>query len=168
MGGGSFSSRLMKEIRVKRGLTYGVRSGFQAGVYAGPFEVSTFTRHEKVGETVTVALQLLEEFRNKGVTDKELRTAKNYLKGSLIRGYENPSDVVSAIVRLRLYGLDADEVTDVVDKVDSVSLKQVNRVIADRFKPQQMRILIYAPRKKVIDQLRQVGALKVRDYQEFL
>src|SRR5690606_27873438 len=67
--GGGFQSRLMKEIRVKRGLTYGIYSGFAARLDEGPFSVSTFTRFDKVGETVNETLRVLKEFRNTGVTD---------------------------------------------------------------------------------------------------
>lgn len=166
--GGNFSSRLMKEMRVKRGLTYGVRSSFSAGVYPGPFEVSTATPNEKVGESVKVAMDVLREFRQKGLQAEELERAKNFLKGHLIRAFEDPSDVVAAIVRLRLYGLSKDEVTDVVDKVDSVSLSDVNEVIQKRFSPDKMRIMVYGPKKSIVDQLRPVGALQVKSYKEFL
>ena len=166
--GGNFSSRLMKEMRVKRGLTYGVRSSFSAGVYPGPFEVSSATPNEKVGESVTVAMDVLNEFRKKGMKKDELKRAKNFLKGHLIRAFEDPSDVVSAIVRMRLYGLSKDEITDVVGKVDSVSLDDVNEVIERRFTPDKMRIMIYGPKKSVVEQLRPVGALEVKSYKEFL
>lgn len=165
--GGNFTSRLMKEIRVKRGLTYGVRSSIDAGADAGPFEISTFTRHDKVGETVTVAMEIFKTFHEKGVTEEELNAGKNYLKGHLIRSFEKPEDIVKSIVRIGIYGLPATEVTDVVSKISAVSLEDVNRAISKNFHPDKSRIVIYSSKNKVLEQVRGLGALEIRPYTEF-
>ena len=60
--GGSFTSRLMKRIRVEKGLTYGIYSSFYSQLDRGPFVISTFTRHEKVGEMLSETLAVLDEF----------------------------------------------------------------------------------------------------------
>lgn len=166
--GGNFSSRLVREVRVKRGLTYSVNSSFTAGVFEGPFEVSTFTRHDKVGETVQVTLDVLKEFKDKGVKADEVAAGKNYLKGHLIRQFEKPEDVVRAIVRMKFYGLSKEDITNVVQKLDAVSADDVNRVVKNHFRPENLRVVIYSTKAKVIDQLRSMGALDIRSYRDFL
>ncbi|MCM2282056.1 MAG: insulinase family protein, partial [Bdellovibrionaceae bacterium] len=79
--GGAFSSRLMDKIRKEKGLTYSISSSFDARMDHGPFDISTFTKNESTGLTITEILKVLETFRKGGVTDEEVKRAKGYLKG---------------------------------------------------------------------------------------
>ncbi|MEK6553707.1 MAG: pitrilysin family protein, partial [Bdellovibrionota bacterium] len=88
--GGTFSSRLMNRIREQKGLTYGISSGFSPRLVEGPFSISTFTRFDKVGETVSETLQVVKELREKGVSQAEVRTSIEYLKGAFPRAFETP------------------------------------------------------------------------------
>jgi zinc protease len=167
--GGSFTSRLMKAVRVDRGLTYSIRASTSGGVLSGPFSVSTFTRNDKVGESLTVIKDVLSEFQKKGVTPEELRSGKNYLKGHLIRAFEKPEDLVKAMVRMRIYGLTEDEIKNIVQRVESVTLEQINDVIGREFRSDDVRIVIYTDKEAVKSQLD--GALRqaaVVPYDSFL
>jgi len=165
--GGSFTSLLMREVRVKRGLTYSINSAFSAGVAEGPFEISTFTRNDKVGETIKVSLEVYRDFVVKGVTEEDITSAKNYLKGNLIRAFEKPEDVVKSIARMQLYGLAKEDITEVLAKVSKVSVDDVNRILRKKFRPETVRVVIYASQKAVIEQVRSLGAVEVRSYREY-
>lgn len=166
--GAGFSSRLMKEIRVKRGLTYGISSGFSARLDEGPFAISTFTRFEKVGETVSETLRVLKEFRTAGVTDEEVADAVGYLKGAFPRGMETPEQLAQNLLGLRFYGIPDSYLTDYIKNLNKITKEDVNRVIARYFHPDQMKVLIYSPKAPVIDQLRPIGTLEVRPFKDFL
>ncbi|HEX4922725.1 MAG TPA: pitrilysin family protein, partial [Bdellovibrionales bacterium] len=86
--GTGFSSRLVNQIRDNLGLTYSISSDFDGRRGTGPFVVSTFTRHEKVKETLSETLRLLAQFRDGGVTENELAVAKGYLRGHFLRSIE--------------------------------------------------------------------------------
>lgn len=165
--GGGFSSRLMKEIRVKRGLTYGIYSGFSARLDEGPFQVSTFTRFDKVGETVSETLRVLKEFRASGVSEEEVKDAIGYLKGAFPRSVETPEQLALNLLSLRFYGISDDYLTNYVSNLNKITRDDVNRVISRYFHPDQMKILIYSAKAPVIDQLRPIGALEVRPYKDF-
>lgn len=165
--GGNFSSRLMSEIRVKKGLTYSAGSRFQPGLFEGPFFVSTFTRLDKVAETVKAADEVVKEFKTKGVSADEVNRAKNYLKGHLIRNYENPEAIVLGILRMRIYGLPAEEVTHVLKKISAVDSGDVNSAIKKYFQPDQFVKIVYAP-NETAQQLRELGPIQVKPVRQYL
>ena len=79
-GGGGFGSRLMEEVREKRGLTYGVYSGFTPMQVQGPFSISLQTRADQSEGTLTLIKELLADFLANGPTDAELNRAKRELR----------------------------------------------------------------------------------------
>ncbi|MEO0335816.1 MAG: pitrilysin family protein [Pseudomonadota bacterium] len=103
--GGAFKSRLVDKIRAEKGLTYSIYSRFDARKEEGPFMVSTFTRHEKVKETIQETLGVIKVFRDQGATKQEVEDAKNLLKGSFPRSIETPESLVQNLLSLRFYAL---------------------------------------------------------------
>lgn len=83
LGGGGFTSRLMREIREQRGLTYGVFSHFLAGRHAGAFTVALQTRPDQADLAVALVRESLRRFTVEGPTDEEIAAAK----ASLINGF---------------------------------------------------------------------------------
>src|SRR4029077_11439310 len=75
--GGSFTSRLMRAARVKRGLTYGISSHFDMRVHGGTFELGTATKVETTREIIDVSLGEIAAYR-KGPAAAELRAAQRY------------------------------------------------------------------------------------------
>lgn len=166
--GGAFSSRLVDEIRVKRGLTYSIASYFDARQFEGPFVVSTFTRHEKVGETVRETLRILKEFREKGVTEKEVQDAKAYLKGVFPRSLETPEALAQNLLILRFYKIPDTYLTNYLRDIDRIQLADINQVIQTHFQTDNLKVLVYSPRGQALKQLKDLGALKVKNFKEFL
>jgi zinc protease len=162
---GGFNSRLMREIRVKRGLTYGISGNFYARELPGPFLISSNTRHEKVGELVLETQKQLQEFYEKGVTEQEIEEARGYLRGLFPRRIETPEQLAMMIVTLQFYGIDESYMTNYVKNVNKLSVKDINRVIKKYYKPQDLKIVVYGPKSAVIEQLRPVGAVEVKNYQ---
>lgn len=164
--GGNFSSRLMNEVRVKRGLTYTINSRFDPGLFEGPYSISTFTRFDKIKETIQTTKSVLSEFKDKGVSKDEVLRAKNYLKGHLIRSFENPEDLVMTLLRMRIYGLPAEEVTQVIQKVDSVSQSTVNESIKKYFASESFKTVIYAP-ESMKAEVKDLGDLKIKKASDY-
>ena len=81
LGGGGFQSRMMDEIRDKRGLSYGAYSYFLPMQQTGPFISSLSTKNEKVEEAFTVSKEVIDDFLKTGPTDKELELAKKNITG---------------------------------------------------------------------------------------
>ena len=161
-----FTSRLMKEIRDKRGLTYGISSSFDARKEIGPFTIATNTRHEKVGEVITETVNILKNFHEKGVTPQEVADAKGYLRGVFPRRIETSDQLAKMLVALKFYDIDESYLKNYLSLLDDVSVSDVNRAIKKYYQPNLLRVLIYGPKDKVIDQLRPIGAVEVKNYTE--
>ncbi|MCB0421688.1 MAG: insulinase family protein [Bdellovibrionales bacterium] len=159
-----FSSRLVSEIRSKRGLTYSIHSYFIPRWDRGPFTISTFSRNEKVGETVKQSLRVFEDFYKSGVTKEEVEDAKAYLKGMFPRILETPESTAENLLILRYYDVPDTYLTTFLDKIDKISVSDVNKAIKDHFDPMNMKVLVYS-QKSVNNQLQGIGDLQVINYQ---
>lgn len=166
--GDGLTSRLMKEIREKRGLTYGINSSFDARQEVGPFTISSNTRHEKIGELVAETLNVLKNFYKAGVTEQEVEDAKGYLRGAFPRRIETPDQTARMLMSLRFYEISDDYMSNYVRNLNKISVADVNKAIKKYYKPDSLQILIYAPKNKVIEQLRPIGAVEVKGYRELL
>ncbi|MFZ5453495.1 MAG: M16 family metallopeptidase [Thermodesulfobacteriota bacterium] len=108
LGGGGFASRLMENIRVKRGLAYSVSSQFDPGLEPGYFAVTLETKNASAGEAVEQVLAELKRIREKPVTPEELQDAKSYLIGSFPRKMDSLAKRAWLMGYAELYGLGLD------------------------------------------------------------
>jgi zinc protease len=99
--GGMFSSRLMQEIRVKRGWSYGAGCALRRSRLPHWFEIWTAAGIEVCGPAVALTLELLADYAAKGPTDDEVDFARSYLVGSM------PFHVATARQRMQLAVRDA-------------------------------------------------------------
>ena len=130
LGGGGFEGRLVKEIRVKRGLTYGANSSFSRQKDAGIFTISTFTKPASTGETVGIALDEAAKLAKTGPTGTELDERKTYLAGSFAVGVATAQGVLARVVPAILYGTGAGEVEEFVGKVEATTPQSARDALA--------------------------------------
>ncbi len=162
--GGAFASRLNQKVRDDLGLTYSISSHFDARQDLGSFEISTFTRNEKVGETIRATQNVIKEFR-KGITSKELAAAKAYLVGQFPAVVETSDRLASNLMILRYYGVPDTYLSDFFKNVNSISLSDVNSIIDQYIQPQKMKVLVYADQEKVVSQIKELGPFSVKTVQ---
>jgi zinc protease len=122
--GGSFTSRLMQQIRVKRGLTYGAGSHFDQLVSAGMFTVSSVTKTETVPQLLDVALEEIAKMRARGPKADELQSAQRYISGLFPAALETNESTGAAMADMALYGLPDDWVDRFRERVAAVTLGQ--------------------------------------------
>jgi zinc protease len=128
LGGGSFSSRLYKEVREKRGLAYGVFDTLVWLNHAAVLIGGTGTRNEATGEAIQV---IEDEFRlmaKEGPTAEELTKAKTYLKGSFALGLDTSSKIANQLVQMQLDNLGIDYIERRPALIDAVTLEDTKRV----------------------------------------
>ena len=157
--GGGFTSRLVEEIRVNRGLSYGVRSRLLAQVQPGPFVISTFTKNATTLETIKVALAELEKFRRDGVTPEELGKARAYLKGTFAIHNQTGSALADALADIAFHQLPADYYDGYLDKIMAVTLEDVARV-AQRLPFEKLQIVVLGEAKAIRSDLASLGSVK--------
>lgn len=129
LGGGTFTSRLFAEVRDKRGLAYGVNSGLVNYDHAAALVISTATRADRAGETVTVIREEVKRMADQGATAEELAAAKKYVIGAYaINNLDDSGSIANTLVGLQLDGLGADYIERRVELINSVTLDQLSAV----------------------------------------
>ena len=167
--GNGFTSRLMNELRLKRGLTYSVNSRFNSQKDFGSFSVSTFTRHEKVGEIIQETLNILKTFRKSGVTHEEIAGAKSTAKGRFLLYLNTAESLAHNLLWLRSYGVPDTYLTNFYNHVDRISPSDVHHIIKRYFDEENMKIVVYGPKDKILQQIRSIGTTtEVTSYKDFL
>lgn len=136
LGGGSFTSRLMKELRGREGLTYGINTSL-AGMQAASFFIGSFaTDNAKAGQAVEVVQSVQQGFYKKGVTAAEVTAAQDYLIGSLALSLTSTDLVAGALLTMLNKGLGIDYLDQRNAYFKAVTREDVNRVIKKWFNPQ--------------------------------
>lgn len=131
--GGRFTSLLNESLRVNSGLTYGARSRFVQQQAAGPFVISSFTANATTVQAIDLALAVLEKLHRNGVTEEQLRSAKDYLKGQFPPRIETADQLAALLADLEFHGLNAREVNELFQRIDAFSLADARRIIARSF-----------------------------------
>ena len=131
--GGRFTSMLNDALRVSSGLTYGARSGFDQRKAAGPFAISTYTRNATTEQAIDMALDILKRLHEKGVTEADLKSAKNYIKGQYPPRIETSDQQAALLAELEFYGLDERDINEYYSKIDAMTLADAQRVIKQYF-----------------------------------
>jgi zinc protease len=147
-GGGGFASRLLEEIRNKRGLAYSVASFFDPGKYPGSFQIVLQTKNPSAREAVSLALEQMELIRKEPVSDKELEGAKKYLIGSFPLRIDTQEKLSNFIMQVEYYGLGLDYPEKYPSLIGSVTKEQVMRVAKKYLHPENYILVVVANLKE--------------------
>jgi zinc protease len=159
--GGGFTSRLMDEIRVNRGLSYGARSMWGQYRYGGFFGVITYTKNASLRETIDVALEQVRLMRDEKVGDEELAGSRRYISGLFPFDIETNSDIAQWMTDLEFYGLGGDFVEKYRSNIGSVDSDGVQRVASEHFGYDGNVILVMTNYAETKDQLEGLGTIEV-------
>ncbi len=144
LGGGGFSSRLVKVVRSAHGLAYSVDSGFEPGKFQGAFEISLQTKNQSSNEAIDLILQQLREIQEKPVSDAELDGAKKFLIGSFPLGIERQSAIASFMVQVEFYGLGLDYADQYPKLIEAVTKDDVLAMAKKYLHPDSMILVAVA------------------------
>lgn len=125
LGGGGFDSRLMKEVRDKRGLTYGVSSHFSPMEQAGEFEIALSTRNAQADTALKVVEDTVAQFIAEGPSEDELAQAKRHIIGGFPLRLDSNLKLMGYVSMLGQYDLPNEWLNRYPDKVAAVTLAQV-------------------------------------------
>jgi len=128
LGGGSFSSRLYREIREQRGLAYSIHDTLVWLRHAAMFVGGTATRADRTGETLEIIEREIRRLAEEGPTEEELAKAKAYLKGSYALNLDTSSKIASQLVQIQIDELGIDYMTRRNALIDAVTLADARRV----------------------------------------
>ncbi|WP_122663952.1 M16 family metallopeptidase [Pseudomonas viridiflava] len=145
LGGGGFGSRLMTEVREKRGLTYGVSSGFTPMQTQGPFMIGLQTRAELSENTLKLVQDIVRDFLANGPTQKELDDAKRELAGSFPLTAASNSSIVAQLGAIGFYDLPLTFLEDFMTQSQDVTVEQVKEVMNKHLSADKMVIVTAGP-----------------------
>jgi len=142
LGGSGFGSRIMSEIREKRGLAYSAYSYFLPMRQPGPFMMGLQTRNDQVDTAQQVLMQTLSEFVAQGPTHKELNASKKNITGGFPLRIDSNKDLVEYAAMIGFYGLPLDYLDSFNRQVEAVTVEQIRNAFQRRVKPDQMVTVI--------------------------
>ena len=128
LGGGGFRGRLMKEIREKRGLAYGVSTELVSFRHAGLILGSVATENARVAQSIALIRAEWRHMRDEGPSEAELDDAKTYLIGSFPLTLDTSDRVASLLVEMQIEKLGIDYLDRRAALFDAVTLEQARRV----------------------------------------
>jgi zinc protease len=166
--GGGFTSKLMREVRVNRGLTYSI-SAFASGQKEyGRSGISTFTPNEKINELLSVVHETLNGAIRGDITTEELERARGYLLGSHPFQFEESSSFLRQLVFMDHENRSYDDLLNFTEQVSKVEKKQVVNLIDQYFNWNKQTIVILGSRK-LEKKLKEKGfSVKILNYKKFL
>ena len=127
LGESGFGSRLMEEIREKRGLTYGIYSYFRDYEEMDVFHISTSTANDNVGEMIGLITAELEKIKNTPVTADELADAKSYIVGSLPLSLTSTDSIASTMLSMQLDDLPIDYLDTRATQFNAVTIDGIQK-----------------------------------------
>jgi zinc protease len=138
LGGGGFDSRLMREVRDKRGYAYSAYSYFLPMRQAGPFQLGLQTKLEQTDDALAVARDTLRQFIAEGPSEAELAQAKANLTGGFPLRIDSNRKILDYLVAIGFYGLPLDYLDTWVARVEAVDVAAVKRAFARRIDPSRL------------------------------
>jgi zinc protease len=152
-GGGGFSTRLMVEIRVKRGWSYGANSYFRQGRQPRSWEFYFFPATKDTPDALAYGLQMIEDLKAKGLTQEEFEFSKLSLVNSDGFRYNTPEKRVENKLLERTLDLPDGFMKTYADNISRLSLSEVNNALKDFFKPETMSIAVLGTAKELKSKL---------------
>jgi zinc protease len=161
--GGSFYSRLTKNIRETRGYTYSPFSSSNTLAKSGAFVAGAFVRNEVTGPTLLEIFYELDRMRVLPVTDEELNAAKEFSTGNFSVELASQFGLAGRINTVYTYDLDKNFINDFRPKIEGLTTADIQRVAAKYFDTYRAAIVIVGDWEKVKDQVTPFGDVTMYD-----
>jgi len=133
--GGYFGSRLVSELREKKGLTYGIYSTMESHLHDGDFMISTEVANENIKQTLEGIYHEMDNLRSNLVSDQELELVHNYMMGNYLNLFDGPFNSIRAIKSLALLRIPLDELDTLIKSslsFDAYQIRDMAKKYLDR------------------------------------
>ncbi|MBI1238862.1 MAG: insulinase family protein [Alphaproteobacteria bacterium] len=142
LGGGGFSSRLMEEVREKRGLAYGVSTSLATRKLAGVYVGSVATDNARISESLALIRSEIARLRDEGPSEEEIADAKTYLTGSFALGLDSNAKIARFLIDAQLYDLGIDYINTRNAEIEAVTADDLKRVASRILRPEELRVTV--------------------------
>ncbi|WP_299678009.1 pitrilysin family protein [uncultured Roseobacter sp.] len=142
LGGGGFESRLMQEVREKRGLTYGVYSFLAPKDLGEVFMGSVSSANDRIAEAIDVVREEWSKAAAEGISQAELDDAKTYMTGAYPLRFDGNGPIARIMVGMQMLGLPIDYISTRNARVEAVTLDHVRRVADELLTPEGLHFVV--------------------------
>lgn len=158
--GGSFTSMLNSELRIRSGLSYGASSRFDRLAVSGHWEMSSFTQTATTIEAIDLALATLDQLHTGALGEPALESGKSYVQGQFPLGLETSAQWAYQLANLELYGLDRSYIDSYAAALGTVSLADAKKVTDEVFpQSRQLVLVVIGKAAEIRDGLRKYGPI---------
>lgn len=164
--GGRFTSMLNEELRTNTGLTYGARSRFVNYKNGGTFYISTFTAKETTEQAIDLALQIVDRLHDKGIDEKSLASAKNYVIGQFPPRYETVGQLSDLLTDMFWYDFDESFINDFEKNVDELTLEKSKNIISSYFPKDKLQFVLIGKASDIKTIAEKYGPVKEVDIKD--
>ncbi|MBY6154854.1 insulinase family protein [Vannielia litorea] len=142
LGGSGFNSRLMEEVREKRGLTYGIYAYLAPMDYGEIIGGGVASANGRVAQVIEVVRDEWAKLAEEGVSAEELVRAKKYLTGAYPLRFDGNGRIANILVGLQIEGLGKDYITNRNSFVEAVTVEDVKRVAKRLIDPEALHFVV--------------------------
>ena len=142
VGGGGFSSKLMQEVREKRGLAYSVYTYLHPLEHAGIFAGGVATENKTVGPIARLDQGGTRARSERGASEKELRTAKDFLIGSFALRFDTSGKIASQLLAIQLDNLGIDYIERRNGEIEAITVQDIKRVAKRMMEPKNLIVTV--------------------------
>lgn len=142
VGGGGFASKLMHEVREKRGLAYSVYTYLHPLEHAGIFAGGVATENKAVGQSLELIKTELEQVASEGLTEQELRSAKDFLIGSFALRFDTSGKIAAQLLAIQLDNLGMDYIDRRNGEIEAITVADIKRVAKRLLEPKNLIVTV--------------------------
>jgi zinc protease len=175
LGGGTFSARLMKELRSNRGLTYGIYGGVEfgrdRGLFGrdkGLFAISSQLKAERFIEALALIKSLIKDMQDRPVTDAEIAEARNSAINSFVFNFEQKRSALTQYMLLKLNGYPDTFLDTYIDNVRKVTKEDIQAAAKKYMDAEKMTILVVGDEKRFDKPLASFGKVRELDLKKIM
>ncbi len=155
--GGTFSSRLVQNIREEKGYTYSIGSGFSYPADTGRFIVTAAVRNDVIAPALEEVFMEIERIQTEPLTDEEINDARDGIVGEWVFGLETYQDFVEAVASYKIRGVELDRLNKWLGYIKDVSKDDVLDIANTYIHPEDFIIVVVGDASEIQEQLETLG-----------
>lgn len=164
--GGTFASRLVRNIREEKGYTYSIGSGFSFPADVGVFRISAAVRNDVIGAAIQEVFNEIERVQSEPFTDEELANSKSGIIGRFALSLETYQDFVDAVVSYKIRGVDLSRLSEYPQLVQDVTTDDVLEVANEYIQSENFVIVVVGDASEIQDQLEEIAPVTLIESDE--
>jgi hypothetical protein len=158
--GGGFAGRLLQNLREDKGWTYGASANFDSDDLVARFYAGSSVRGSATDSAINEIIYEIRNLKENGVKEDELKGAKSALSGSFARSLESPATIANFAINLERYNLPSDYYSTYLQRLNDLTVEQVNASAKKLLKPDNMYITVVGNGSEIQEGLMAFGEVK--------